>query len=292
MLKVNNLCKKFDKKRKDDQKNILPPFELENISFELPTGYIMGLIGDNGAGKTVTINLILDRYIKDSGEVEILGKSACDANYKEHVGAVSGSVMSFTVLSKLYRHTNMYKKFFPNWDNERYLALLAQFKINDKMRYYKLSQGTQVKYNIALALSHNAKLLILDEPTANLDPASRIEILDIFRELVNNTETSILYSTHITSDLDKCADYITFLIDGKMQFTGEKEVLLDTHSIISGELDVLDKYKDILLGHKTNSFGFTGLALTSDIVPDTDITTARPNIEDIMVYYHKAGGTE
>ncbi len=303
MLKVNNLCKKFAKAKKigtihksnstssaenssSDAKEKHLPFELNDISFELPSGYIMGLIGDNGAGKSVTLNLILDRYIRDSGDVEILGKKSCDPNFREHVGALVGPI-GIGPYNRLHKYTKRYKMFFKDWDDEKYNSLIKQFNLDDKARFYKLSDGMKIKYSLALVLSHNAKLIILDEPTINLDPASRIEMLDIFRELVVGGEVSILYSTHITSDLDKCADFITFLIDGKMQFTGEKEQMLDEHVIVSGEVDELEKVKSHFIGFKTNSFGFTGLALTADLPEGHGLVVTRPNIEDILVYYHK-----
>ena len=299
MLKVNHLCKKFAKAKrigagnvKDDKANERngkvkrQPFELNDISFELPSGYIMGLIGDNGAGKSVTLNLILDRYIRDSGDVEILGKASTDPNFREHVGALVGHI-GISPLDRLRKFTRRYKLFFNNWDEEKYNSYIKKFNLNENARHYKLSAGMKVKYSLALVLSHNAKLIILDEPTINLDPASRIEMLDIFRELVVGGDVSILYSTHITSDLDKCADFITFLIDGKLQFTGDKEQLLDDHVIVSGEEAELEAIKNCIIGYKSNTFGFTGLALSSDIPEGHGLTISRPNIEDILVYYHK-----
>lgn len=145
----------------------------------------------------------------------------------------------------------------------------------------------KVKYNLALALSHGSKLLILDEPTSGLDPVARDNLLDLFQELVHDGEISILFSTHITSDLEKCADFITFINNGQIINSAEKDEFIDNYRLLNGDESQLELVKDHLISYKTNSFGFTGLIHTEDFDPSTDIKSARPNLEEIMIYFSK-----
>lgn len=263
-------------------------FHLRDVSFQLKKGYIMGFIGANGAGKTTTIKLILNLIQKNSGEVRVLGKNFVDneIELKQEIGYAFEGINYYS-RNKIKKVTNVIKKFYKNWDEEVYSNYLKRFNLDENKKINELSTGMKVKYNLTIALSHGAKLLILDEPTSGLDPVSRDDLLDIFQELVSNEEISILFSTHITSDLEKCADYITFINDGQIVNSSEKEEFMGTYRLLHGEKSQLDKVMDQLISYKTNSFGFTGLIHSEDFDPSTDIKSTIPNLEEIMIYFSK-----
>jgi len=150
-----------------------------------------------------------------------------------------------------------------------------------------LSMGMKVKYSLALALSHGAKLLILDEPTSGLDPVARDDLLDLFQELVTDGETSILFSTHITSDLEKCADFITFIVDGQVVKSAEKEAFKESFRLLNGDESQLGLVKERMIAYKVNSFGFTGLIRSADFSSSSGIKAVTPSLEDIMIYFAK-----
>lgn len=151
----------------------------------------------------------------------------------------------------------------------------------------ELSTGMKVKYSLALALSHGAKLLILDEPTSGLDPVSRDDLLDIFQELVVDGEISILFSTHITTDLEKCADFITYINNGQIINSAEKEEFIESYRLLNGKESQLNQVKEKLISYKINSFGFTGLIHSKDFDPSSDIKATTPSLEEIMIYFAK-----
>ncbi len=214
-LSVKNLTKKY------------PSFTLENISFSLETGRIMGLIGVNGAGKTTTLKCLLNMATPNEGQIEMLGLAFPENEMalKQQIGVVFGGI-DFYQHKRLSAITAVTRRFYPKWDHAAYERFLKLFDLDPKKRVNQLSQGMRVKYLIALALSHHAKLLILDEPTSGLDPVSRDDLLELFRQIVKTGQCSILFSTHITSDLDKCADDITYIKDGKLLASAEKNVFL------------------------------------------------------------------
>ncbi|MDQ0230910.1 ABC-2 type transport system ATP-binding protein [Metabacillus malikii] len=263
-------------------------FQLKNVSFQLEKGYIMGFIGANGAGKTTTIKTILNMTHLDSGEIHIFGRNMAEyeLELKQEIGYAMGGV-DFYTRSKLKALTNVIKRFYANWDNETYRSYLQKFKLDENKRIAELSTGMKVKYSIAIALSHGAKLLILDEPTSGLDPVARDEMLDIFQGLVADGEISILFSTHITSDLEKCADYITFIENGKIVRSGEKEEFKESYLLLNGTATQLNEVKDRLISYKINSFGFTGLILAQNYDISWNIKAATPSLEEIMVYFAK-----
>ncbi|MDQ0058793.1 ABC transporter ATP-binding protein [Paenibacillus harenae] len=278
-LDIKNLNKKYEH------------FQLKDVSFQLEKGYIMGFIGANGAGKTTTIKSILNLVRMDSGEICILGKNMAEheVELKQEIGSAFGDI-NFYTRSKIKTLTNVIKTFYRNWDDETYHKYLKKFNLIEDKKIAELSTGMRVKYSLALALSHGAKVLILDEPTSGLDPAARDNLLDIFQELVEEGEISILFSTHITSDLEKCADYITYIHHGQIINSAEKEEFIDTYRLLNGKKEQLDMIKDKLVSYKTNSFGFTGLIHTKDFDPSTDIKSAVPNLEEIMIYFSKKEG--
>ena len=203
ILTVRNLCKHYS------------AFELHDVSFSIRASSIMGLIGRNGAGKTTTIKSILRLVRPDGGSVEFLGQPVDDdaAALRREAGYVSGDLCYYP-RKRLSQLTAVTRSFYSAWDSARYEALLRRFSLDDSKRVCELSAGMKVKYQLACALSHGAKLLILDEPTSGLDPVSRDDLLDLLRSLCEQDGVSILFSTHITSDLDACADDVTYLQNG------------------------------------------------------------------------------
>lgn len=203
ILTVRNLCKHY------------PAFELHDVSFSIRASSIMGLIGRNGAGKTTTIKSILRLVRPDGGSVEFLGQPVDDdaAALRREAGYVSGDLCYYP-RKRLSQLTAVTRSFYSAWDSARYETLLRRFSLDDSKRVCELSAGMKVKYQLACALSHGAKLLILDEPTSGLDPVSRDDLLDLLRSLCEQDGVSILFSTHITSDLDACADDVTYLQNG------------------------------------------------------------------------------
>ena len=275
-LDVKNLNKKYEH------------FQLKDVSFQLKKGYIMGFIGANGAGKTTTIKSILNLTSIDSGEISTLGKNFIEheLEMKQMIGYAFGGVNYYT-RSKIKKVTNVIKNFYDNWEEETYYNYLKRFNLDENKKIAELSEGMKVKYNLALALSHGSKLLILDEPTSGLDPVARDNLLELFQELVEEGEVSILFSTHITSDLEKCADYITYIHNGEIINSSEKEEFINTYRLLSGNDSQLEKVKDQLISYKQNSFGFTGLIHDQDFDPMTDINSVRPNLEEVMIYFSK-----
>lgn len=241
-------------------------FSLQDISFELPKGYIMGLVGSNGAGKTTTIQLIMNMLQKDSGSIEILGRAdpASETQVKQEIGIVYDS--NFFVDTWTVAETEkVLSMFYDEWNHETFVSLRERFELPEDARVGKLSRGMQMKLMLVCACSHNAKLLILDEPTSGLDPATRSELLDILQEYIQDGERSVLFSTHITTDLERIADYITYLENGRVIYTGNLEELLANYRIIKGIPDALtDGMKQQMLGFRQTELGFEALIRTEE----------------------------
>ena len=212
MLRVDGLTKRY------------PTFTLDEVSFTVQAGRIMGLIGKNGAGKSTTLKSILRLVHPDAGDIRMFGQNYAEheAACKQSLGVVLGGVDYFPH-KKLRQITDVTRRFYDRWDDTAYRKYLEMFSLDENKRVKELSTGMKVKYAIALALSHDAKLLIFDEPTSGLDPVARADLLELFRALVKSGERSILYSTHITSDLERCADDITYIKEGKLVCSAEKE---------------------------------------------------------------------
>src|SRR5690554_6498884 len=217
MLTVKGLTKRY------------PSFTLENVSFSLAPGRIMGLIGKNGAGKSTTLKSILNLVRPDAGTVQMFGRDfrANEESCKQEIGVVLGGVDVYSH-KRLSQIADVTKRFYREWDEAAYQRYLEIFSIDPNKRVKELSSGMKVKYMVALALSHNAKLLIFDEPTSGLDPVSRDDLLNLFRQLVRDGSRSILYSTHIASDLEKCADDITYIKDGQLLRSAEKAQFIES----------------------------------------------------------------
>ena len=223
MLKVEGLCKEY------------PSFRLQDVSFELPAGYIMGFIGENGAGKTTTIKAIMNMAAPDSGTVTVFGMDVKEheKEIKQDIGLLMAGIDCYP-MCRVEKFVRIVSTFFDNWDNVACENYLKRFSIDKHNRLTELSAGMKVKLHLAIALSHNAKLLILDEPTSGLDPVARDEVLDIMQELVSNGERSVIFSTHITSDLDKCADFILFIKNGLIVANDTKDCILLGHRVVTG----------------------------------------------------------
>ena len=277
MLKVENLRKKYHS------------FLLDGITFTLPEGYILGFIGQNGAGKSTTIKCLTGVNSYDEGEISVFGKDlrTNSLDILQDVGFSSGAMDCYPN-EKVEKIGKVYGMFFKKYDEKRFLRLCETFHIDPSKKVRELSQGMKVKLGIALALSHDAKLIILDEPTSGLDPVAREELLDLLQKIMEQGNRSILFSTHVTSDLDKCADYILFINDGKQILFDTKDNIIDGHALIRGKKDALTgSLKERLIGQKITPVGFTGLIKREDLFDSDDVETSVPTLEDIMVYYVK-----
>ena len=266
-----------------------PSFKLDSVSFSLEKGYIMGFIGRNGAGKTTTLKSMLNFVHPESGEVFINGfdMKTSEMDVKRSIGFVTG-LDGFYASKKIKTVTEVTKKFFSNWNDAYYRELLEKFNLDENKTIKSLSAGMKVKYQIALAMSHDARLLILDEPTSGLDPVSRDELIILFQDYVSDGEHSILFSTHITSDLDKCADYITYIKKGKIIDSCDIVSFKEKYLLVSGKKDDLnDEVKEKIIGLHTHSLGFEGMILESDQKNFSFAEISKPTLEDIMVHIER-----
>jgi len=220
-----------------------PDFVLDSVSFSVPSGSIVGLIGENGAGKSTTINAALGLIRKESGRVSLLGREDLDSDTREEIGVVFDGSNYPEILSP--RKLNRIMKYiYRTWDEMAYFRLLGQFSLPPDKQIKQFSKGMKMKLAISAALSHHPKLLILDEATSGLDPVIRDDILDMLLDFVQDETHSILLSSHITSDLEKIADYIVFIHQGKVVFSKPKDELMERYGILkcgAAQFDVLDR---------------------------------------------------
>lgn len=264
-------------------------FDLNNINFTLKRGYIMGFIGANGAGKTTTIKLIMNLIKKNSGDIYVFGKDNVkyEKEIKNKIGFVYDECNYFETLS-INDNAKMISPFYSKWNQKTFNNYLTKFGLNKKQKLKELSKGMKIKFQLAIALSHNAELLIMDEPTSGLDPIFRSEILDLLRDYIEDGTKSVLFSTHITADLEKSADYITFINEGNMIFSMDKDTLMDKYKIIKGGLDILDNNtKKSLIGIKENSYGFEALTTNASNLYNKfgdNIVIDKPTLDDIMIH--------
>lgn len=276
ILTVRNLCKNY------------PAFELHDVSFSIRASSIMGLIGRNGAGKTTTIKSILRLVRPDGGSVEFLGQPVDDdaAALRREAGYVSGDLCYYP-RKRLSQLTAVTRSFYSAWDSARYEALLRRFSLDDSKRVCELSAGMKVKYQLACALSHGAKLLILDEPTSGLDPVSRDDLLDLLRSLCEQDGVSILFSTHITSDLDACADDVTYLQNGAVaascplsEFTAPWKKLTGPEASLTPEL------RKTLRGLRAHCGKFEGL-FPSALACPSGCREEAADLQSVMVFLER-----
>ncbi len=264
-------------------------FTLDNVSFTLPSGCIMGFIGENGAGKSTTIKLILGLIQRDKGQISVLGSNEVVNNrsIKENIGVVINE-SSFPDNLTAQDINGIMKNCYKTWDRQKYLQFIQKFSLPLSKQIKDYSSGMKMKLSIAVALSHDSKLLVLDEATSGLDPIVRDEILDVFLEFIQDERHSILISSHILSDLEKICDYITFIHKGKLIFSEAKDELLDKYAIVkctATEYETIDK--SAIIGARKNNFGVEALVQKNKISRQmkTDVIT----IEDIMLYFVKEG---
>lgn len=264
-------------------------FKLGPISFALPKGYIMGFVGRNGAGKSTTLKCIMRSVGLDGGTVKVFGENVAEneIRIKEKIAFSAGTFESFP-RAKADTLAKVYASFYPTFDFGKYDSLKKRFSLDGSKRLREMSAGMRVKFSVALAMSHDARLYIFDEPTSGLDPVSRDEMLDLFAELIEDGEKSVLFSTHITSDLDKIADYLAIIDDGCLIANGEKDAVLAEHTLVSGAM-LTGEIKDKAIGYKSTPLGFTALVKSADLPLKGAEHTARPDIEQLMIYYSKGG---
>lgn len=277
MLEVKNLTKDFKK------------FKLDNVSFKLEPGYIMGFIGPNGAGKSTTIKLIMNLLKKDSGEIKVFGMDHIkyEKEIKDRIGFVYDESYFYEDLS-IKQMKDIIAPFYTKWDNHKFNYYMKEFNLDPSQKIKKLSKGMKMKFSLAIGLSHNADLIIMDEPTSGLDPVFRREILDILYDIIQDEEKAIFFSTHITTDLEKIADYITFINDGKIVFSNPKDEVLETYGIVKGTTSLLDRdTRKEFLGLRETKVGFEGLTENPDKFRrkyGNEVIIEKPSLEDIMVY--------
>ena len=277
LLKVENLCKTY------------PSFKLQDVNFSLEEGYIMGFIGRNGAGKTTTIKSMLNIVSAEKGSSKICGYDiqTNEDDVKKSIGFISGTD-GFYSIKKLKTISSVYKKFFATWNQEKYESLLQKFKLDENKKIKELSAGMKIKFQLALAMSHDAKLLILDEPTSGLDPVSRDELILLFQEYVADEKHSILFSTHVISDLEKCADFITYINNGKILKSIDSVSFKQDYRLISGKNDELsDELKSKIIGLNINKFGFEGMINTKDKELFASFNLSEPSFEEIMIHIER-----
>lgn len=266
-------------------------FILDIKDFSVTRGTVHGLIGANGSGKTTTIKLLLGLLFPDSGELSVLGSNriANDAEVRQNIGFIveDASVPSLLNASEI---AAVLRLVYDNWDQDYYETLLRQFQLDVKKQYRKYSRGMKVKLQLAIALSHHASLLILDEPTSGLDPLARDEIITILSEFREDENHSILISSHITSDLEKLCDYVTFLEQGSIRFTCEKDELLEQYRLVkTTHQKELDIDSDAILARREGSFQVELLMKTEDV--PAFVESRRLNLEELIILLSKKGGT-
>ena len=265
---------------------IYPAFELRDVSFDLAPGAITGFIGRNGAGKTTTLNSLLGFIRPDGGEVRFHGldmKTSAE-EIKRRIGFVSAG-MTYYTHKKLKTITDVTRSFYPTWDDSAYKKYMAQFSLDESKTPAALSNGMKIKYALALALSHGADLMLLDEPTSGLDPVSREELIEIFLSLRDAGKT-VLFSTHITSDLDKCADRILFLQKGRLTADMGLEEFRSAYLLAEIQGGLPESVKALAKGVCRVREGFTVL-LNAEDAKRLDVSCRPATLDEIMVHLDK-----
>ncbi len=274
ILKLKNVSKSYE------------GFKLDNINLTLDSGFIMGLIGPNGSGKSTTIKLILNLIKPDNGNIEVFGKKYPD-NEKE----IKNDIGFVLDQNHFYNHLTIHKMakviapFYDRWSFESFYEYVDRFSLPVDKKIEVLSKGMKMKTSLAIALSHDAKLLLMDEPTSGLDPVVRDEFISILSELMLDERKSVIFSTHITSDLDKIADYIVFLKDGKVVLNQTKMDILENYSVVKGSKDILDQITPLLIGTRIHEYGFDALTSKKRELRNIEgIVLEKASLDDIVVY--------
>lgn len=278
ILQVQNLTKEFK------------GFKLDNISLSMEKGYIMGFIGPNGAGKSTTIKLIMNLLRKDAGEILVFGKDNIrhEKEIKNRIGFVYDENYYYEELTPL-QMKRVFAPLYKNWDDNAFTNYMRRFELLLNKQIKDLSKGMKMKYSLAIALSHNADLLIMDEPTSGLDPIVRRELLDILTSVSREEDKGVFFSTHITSDLDRVADFITFINEGKVVFSSAKDDILENYCLVKGANGLIgEEEKKNFIGIRENRFGFEGLAMDRKNIRKMlgeSIVIEKPTLDDIMLYF-------
>jgi len=254
IVEINNLSKSYDN------------FLLDSISLRIEEGFIMGLIGPNGAGKTTLIKLLFNLLRKDSGNIRIFGEDheSAENRIKQKIGFVLDEPGWYEMF-RIREMTKIISPFYSEWNESLFQDYLHRFEINQEHRIKNLSKGMKMKFSLAVALSHNAQLIIMDEPTSGLDPIVRQEVLEILQNLIIDEKKSILFSSHISTDVEQIADYITFINKGKIVFSESKEYINDNYLLVKGPLNFLDRDTSTCFDSvKRKSSHFTALCIKPD----------------------------
>lgn len=271
-IMVKNLSKTYEK------------FKLGPNDFAIKKGFVTGFIGKNGMGKTTTIKALLS-LINYDGEIFLDGKKINDLTYLQDVGLV----MDDSFLGKDWTLDLVSEAMaigYDRWESKTYYEYLNKFGLEREKKVCELSRGMKIKLMLAVALSHEAKILILDEPTSGLDPAMRDELVDMILDFMENENHTVLFSTHITQDLDRIADYIVFIDQGKIVFEGIKDELYDKFLLIKGGLEDYERIKNLkIYGQKKTKVNFEALILREDYKEDDNLVAEVPSIDQIMIYY-------
>jgi ABC-2 type transport system ATP-binding protein len=279
-LEVKGLVKNYD------------GFSLKEVSFVVPKGSVMGFIGQNGAGKTTAIKSILNLVKRSGGDIKIFGLDniADEEQIKQDISVVFDEICFHDTLNSRQLN-NVFKHIYKNWCESVYFDYIERFDLPLKKKIKAFSRGMKMKLQIAVALSHNAKLLILDEPTSGLDPVIRGEILDVFMEYMQSDENSILISSHLTSDLERIADYITFIDKGRILLSDSKDEILESHAIIKcSKVDVDKIDKSDIIGTRITKF--SAEIMVRGCMGKYPFTTDPATLDDIMRFYCKGGESE
>jgi len=276
ILELKKVCKHY------------PKFDLKDVSFSIPYGSIMGFIGRNGAGKTTTLKGLMKMIHFNSGEVFVFGKNMeeQEKEIKQNIGFTL-SELTYYPNKKIKTIVDVTSRFYPNFSYEKFNKCCELFNLDINKKLEELSSGMKVKYSLAVALSSGAKLLILDEPTSGLDPISRDEILDIFKDIVKDKSRAILFSTHITSDLDKCASDITYIHKGEIIFSGSKDELLNKYILINGKSSELEQIKDFVVSYKDKDGVFEALIESYNKDKIKGFKNKVPDLEEIMIFIER-----
>lgn len=280
VLEIHNLCKNYG------------DFKLHDINMSLEKATLTGFIGPNGAGKTTTIKSILNMIVPDKGKITILDMDsvANDLEIKSKLGIVLDDGHFYEDLT-LIKMKSLIAPMYPTWDERTYQTYMKKFELPENKKIKDLSRGMRMKYSLLLALSHGAELFILDEPTSGLDPLVRSELMKILKEIVSENNKTVLMSTHITSDLDKIADYLFFIFAGKIILHGEKDEIKDQHAIVKGYVsEFLPEFEKYFIGISKTAYGFEGLTNNkSELrkVLSKNAVFEVPTIEDLMLYYSR-----
>lgn len=276
MLKLDHVDKKIG------------DFKLADITFSIPKGYILGLVGKNGAGKTTLLHLLMGLYAADVGKVSVLGvdPQEDEVRVKGQIGWVLSEEM-FWPNQTLKRNADMYGKYYKDYDPACFHEYCSRFGLSEKSLLKKISKGEKLKFQFAFALSHAPKLLLLDEPTANFDPEFREEFFQTITEFISDGEHGVVLATHLTSDLDRYADYVAMLDHGKLVFCMDRAALADSYRIVAGEEYKLRLLKERVLAMEGGKYGARAFVKHNKrITYDTELCVSVPSLEEIMFYYN------